>query len=109
MHSPWAIAGYLKYACQWSCTARPASVGTIPMASRASEPRFACTAYAVNRSVLATCSHWSVPVTRRPLSSQWTTGSATRNWAFTCALAGLTASAISWVATTTVPSPTECP
>ena len=73
------------------------------MASRASEPRCPCTAYEVNRSVLAECSHWSLPVTRRPLSSQWPTGSALLNWVFTWALAGLTASAISWVAATRVP------
>ena len=40
---------------------------------------FAWTAYEVNRSVLAECSHWSLPDTRRPLSSKWTTGSTARH------------------------------
>ena len=44
-------------------------------------------------------------MTRRPLSSQGTTGSAGRHWLCTCVLAGLTAPAISWVAATMGPAP----
>ena len=58
---------------------------------------------------LAACRHWSVPVPRQPLSSQWTTGSTARHWSCTGALAGLTAAALSWVAATRGPSPTGGP
>jgi len=103
------MSGEVPYACQWACTALPASVGQMPRAWRASAPRFACTAYTVKRAVLAACRHCSVPVPRRPLSATWTPGAAVRTWAFTGACASFTAFASSWVAATRVPSPTGCP
>jgi hypothetical protein len=103
------MAGEGQDACQWACTALPASVGTIPMASRASAPRCLCTAEAVTRAGLAAGSPWSCPGTRRPLSSKCPTGSAVRHGLFTGAVAGLTATAISWVAATMGPAPTGGP